>query len=125
MINTKFELYKFKRELRRYGKTYIVYRNSVNEFKERVKGDYIQVTEITGIYHESNNYIKQNISEGSVINVKKIPMLLVESEKVNNIKINDMIFINDIEYRVTGITNIQNWNILSDISLEVANYDKH
>ena len=118
MINTRFELYKFRRENKRVGIDLIVYRNKLNEYGESSEGILEVVKSIKGIYHETSNYIKQNTSEGSITRVKKSPMLLVELEHCQDIQINDMVNFNGKQYHITGITNIQGWNILGDISLE-------
>ena len=36
------------------------------------------------------------------------------------LKINDFVIINNKTFKVTGVTNIQEWNIICDISLEVV-----
>lgn len=130
MINTKFEAYKLKRELKRSGKTYKIGRYAVNEYGEPIKGSINStscVGKFRGLYHEQNGYIQKSMMDTTQIISKKIPMIMCLYEDINklNLKVDDFIQIGDSdksidfsEYRITGITNIQNWGIVADISLE-------
>ena len=42
---------------------------------------------------------------------------------VKELKLGDIIQINDKTFKVSSITNIQEWNIIADISLEEEVYD--
>lgn len=42
------------------------------------------------------------------------------SDDVRGLKIDDEVYINNKTYKVTGVVNIMNWDIISDISLEVV-----
>lgn len=130
MINTKFEAYKLKRELKRSGKTYKIERYGVNEYGEPIK-DSINSTscvgKFRGLYHEQNGYIQKSMMDTTQVISKKIPMIMCLYEDVDNLnlKVDDFIQIGECcgnidfsEYRITGITNIQNWGIIADISLE-------
>lgn len=130
MINTKFEAYKLKRELKRSGKTYKIERYGVNEYGEPVR-DSINSTscvgKFRGLYHEQNGYIQKSMMDTTQVISKKIPMIMCLYEDIDNLnlKVDDFIQIGECcgnidfsEYRITGITNIQNWGIIADISLE-------
>lgn len=130
MINTKFEAYKLKRELKRSGKTYKIERYGVNEYGEPIK-DSINSTscvgKFRGLYHEQNGYIQKSMMDTTQVISKKIPMIMCLYEDIDNLnlKVDDFIQIGKCcgnidfsEYRITGITNIQNWGIIADISLE-------
>lgn len=130
MINTKFEAYKLKRELKRSGKTYKIERYGVNEYGEPIK-DSISSTscvgKFRGLYHEQNGYIQKSTMDTTQVISKKIPMIMCLYEDIDNLnlKVDDFIQIGECcgnidfsEYRITGITNIQNWGIIADISLE-------
>ena len=130
MINTKFEAYKLKRELKRSGKTYKIERYGVNEYGEPIKGSInstSKVGEFKGLYHEQNGYMQMSTTDTTQIISKKIPMImcLFDDIKELNLKIDDVIMIGEqdknidfTEHRITGVTNIQNWGIIADISLE-------
>lgn len=127
MINTKFEAYKLKRELKRSGKIYKIERYSVNEYGEPVKNSTSKIGEFKGLYHEQNGYMQMSTTDTTQVISKKMPMIMCLYEDVNNLnlKVDDVIMIGEqgknidfTEHRVTGITNIQNWGIIADISLE-------
>lgn len=118
MINTKFEAYKISRELRKIGKEYLFKSPKRNEFKEPLDEDEDLVT-VRGLYHEQNSSISINTGETTQIRSKKIPMILCLYEDAKPLKIEDVVEINSKKFKVTGIVNIQEWNIIADISLEV------
>lgn len=121
MINTKFEAYKIKRELKRSGIEYEFKRNGNNEFNEPV-GEPSSVGTITGLYHEQNGSIQITTGDTTQTRTKKVPMILCLYEDAASLalQIGDIVKINTKTFNVTGITNIQEWNIISDISLEVV-----
>ena len=46
-------------------------------------------------------------------------MILGLWSEISQIKNGDIVFIGSFEYQVTGVSNIQNYNIAGDISLEL------
>lgn len=121
MINKKFEAYKVKREIKRSGAEYIFARQGKNEFGEPTSADEA-VGSLFGLYHEQNSYIDITTGDTTQRQTKKIPMILCLYDDVVEIglKPEDNVKINNKTFKVTGITNIQEWNIISDISLEVV-----
>lgn len=120
MINTKFEAYKLKRELLRSGIVFKFKRNSKNEFGEDNKEPEI-IGEIKGLYHEQNSNIQTIAGDTTRSRTEKIPMILCLHEDAVKIgvKVDDYIEFNDKVFKVSGVVNIQEWNVISDISLEV------
>jgi hypothetical protein len=121
MVNKKFESYKINREIKRSGISYTFMRpgkNGYGEPSDKLE-DATNVVTFSGLYHEQNSHI--SVTTGSTIRYrsKKIPMILCEFENTTEIKVDDFVMINNNKYKVTGIVDIQNWNIISDISLEV------
>lgn len=128
MINTKFEVYKITREIKRSGKTYEVFRRCKNEFGEL--SDEIQsVGVLVGLYHEENSYVEIKTSEATQYRNKKQPKILSLFSDIEylNLKLGDIIDINGKTFTVSSVTNIQEWNIVIDISLEevVVNVGKN
>ena len=121
MINTRFEAYKIKRELKRSGIDYEFKRAGVNDFGEPV-GEPIVVGTIRGLYHEQNSSIQVTTGDTTQVRTKKIPMILCLYEDTARLAlaVGDTVTINAKTFKVTGIVNIQEWNIISDISLEVV-----
>ena len=121
MINTQFEAYKIKRELKRSGIDYEFKRSGSNDFGEPV-GESIVVGTIRGLYHEQNSNIQITTGDTTQVRTKKIPMILCLYEDAANLvlRVGDELKINNKTLKVTGVVNIQEWNIIADISLEVV-----
>lgn len=120
MINTTFEAYKIKRELKRSGIVYEFSRPKKNDFNEPID-NLIVIGAIKGLYHEQSSSIKVTTGDVTQTRNKKIPMILCLHDDTASLKlqIGDIVKINANTYKVTGIVNVQEWNIVSDISLEV------
>ena len=120
MINTKFEAYKIKRELKRSGSDYKFERDEKNSFGEPT-GEKATVGMLTGLYHEQNSTIQITTGDTTKTRTKKIPMILClyEDTASLNLHVDDTVKINAKTFKVTGVINIQEWNLISDISLEV------
>lgn len=118
MINTKFEAYKISRELKRTGKKYEFKRAKRNDFNEPTD-ELNSVGEIVGLYHEQNSHIAVSTGDTTQYRSKKVPMILCLYEDAKNLKVDDKVEINSKTFKVNGVINIQEWNIIADISLEV------
>lgn len=118
MLNTKFEAYKIRRELKKVGIKYKFYRPELNQFKEPTDNE-IFVCELNGLYHEQNSNVSITTGDTTQTRTKKIPMILCLYDDAKTLKVNDKIKINLKTFKVTGVVNIQEWNIIADISLEV------
>lgn len=118
MVNTKFEAYKVRRELKRIGKEYEFKRAKLNNFKEPTNENMV-AGKLTGLYHEQNSNVSISTGDTTQTRTKKIPMILCLYEDATFLKIGDKVKINSKTFKVTGIINIQEWNIIADISLEV------
>ncbi len=121
MVNKKFECYKIEREIKRSGQSYQFERPKRNEFKE-LTGNRVPVKTINGLYHEQNSAIRITTGNTTQIRTKKIPMILCLFEDSKDLHIEDLVTINGKLFRVTGVVNIQEWDIISDISLEVNDF---
>ena len=121
MINTQFEAYKIKRELKRSGIDYEFKRSGMNDFGEPV-GKSTVVGTIRGLYHEQNSDIQITTGDTTQVRTKKIPMILCLYEDAASLalQVGDELKINNKTFKVTGMVNIQEWNIIADISLEVV-----
>lgn len=121
MINTRFEAYKLKRELKRSGIDYEFQRFGVNDFGEPDDEPTV-VGSLKGLYHEQNSNIEITTGDTTRVRTKKIPMILCLFDDATSLalKTDDFLFINKKKFKVTGIVNIQEWSIISDISLEVV-----
>ena len=121
MINTKFEAYKIQRELKRSGIEYEFKRAKRNEFNEPID-ELNDIGKLRGLYHEQNGSVQITTGDTTQTRTKKIPMILCLYEDIASLvlQVGDIVKINSKTFKVTGIVDIQEWNIISDISLEVV-----
>lgn len=140
MINNKFVLYQVKREIKRNGTTMEFYRREINKFGEPT-GEPVFYCKLTGFYHEHNPHMLDSykILTGQTLGAytgDKFPQLMVPYEDfwiketivdeetgeetiVNkHIEKGDEVNWNGRTLRVTGVSNVQEWNLLYDISFE-------
>lgn len=126
MINTKFEAYKLKREVRRNGIVFEFKRRKLDKFNEPT-GELETVAEVRGLYHESNSYITETVGDAATTRTKKQPMLLclVDDVKSSDLRQGDKIQIQlrssqmtSVTLRYVGCVDIQNWGIIADLSFE-------
>lgn len=133
MVNRRFELYKIKREIKRYGIPFIFWRFEQNQFGEVDKEKEPKyLCTIKGMYHEftahiMDTYIVLSGTETVETRTKKTPQSLCEYDDIlfvnekgesDSIKIGDIVYYNYRVMRVTGLHNIMEWNALVDISFE-------
>lgn len=121
MVNKDFETYKLKRELKRSGIDYEFKRNGTNEFGEPLPAP-VSIGTIRGLYHEENSNIQITTGDTTRTRTKKIPMILCLYEDTTSLglRVDDQVIINGKTFKVTGAVNIQEWNLIGDISLEVV-----
>lgn len=116
-MKSEIELLKIRREIKRHGGEYIFSRRGVNDFGEPTED--IVTTNVKGLYHEDRGYISKTITEGAAIKSKPTPMLLCETALVREVKEKDELVINDNTYIVTGKNDLQNYGIVTNISMEL------
>lgn len=125
MICTKFEAAKLRNELRRTGREVTFLRPAVDEYGQPVPNEFDEILSVVVLYHESNSNIHITTGDTTQVRNKKIPMLLCLYNSVVGddgkliVKPNDIVILNDKRFEVQGLENIQEWNIIVDISLGV------
>lgn len=121
MLNIRFEAYKVRRELKRSGTDYKFERAKRNEFGEPT--DSLEVVgTLKGLYHEQNGSVQIVTGDTTQTRTKKIPMIFCLYEEAVSLvlQIGDTVKMNGKTFKVTGVVNVQEWNLVSDISLEVV-----
>lgn len=121
MINNRFEVYKVKRELKRSGEDYTFLRLLPNKFGEP-SGEEIEVGTIRALYHETSEHILISMNDTTQVRSKKVPSLLCLYSDLTplNLVVGDRVVINGKTMKVTGSVDVQEWKLISDISLEVV-----
>lgn len=126
MINTKFEAYKLKREVRRSGVDFEFKRRKLDKFNEPTD-ELETVATIRGLYHETNSYVTETVGDAATTRTKKQPMLLclVDDVSGSDLRQGDEIQIplrsskmTSKTLRYVGCVDIQNWGIIADLSFE-------
>lgn len=131
MINTRFEEYKLKRELKRNGTELVFYRHETDMFDEPTEETH-EVAKLVALYHETNSYVSISVSDSTVQRTVKTPMLLclTSDVKAAGLKIGDYVKIPNATsggtktYYITGMVDISDFGIITDISLEVIDDGK-
>ena len=113
----KMELHKVLREIQIHGTEYTFFRKEVDKYGELTKEEPEQIAKVQGLFHVSKGYITQNIQDGTKTHSKGQPMLMVAHENTREIQTDDFFVINGNRYKVIEKNNIQEYNIITDISL--------
>lgn len=123
MVNNKFEVYKVKRELKRSGRDYEFTRPKANGFGEPSdEEDEEEVGILRGLYHEQSEHVMVSMSDTTQVRTKKVPSILCLYEDAAPLAlvIGDRVKLNGKTMKVTGVVDIQEWNLIVDVSLEVV-----
>lgn len=134
-VNSKFELYKVKREIRKNGQEIDFYRTTTNEFGEP-NHDGKRIHSIKGLYyefaaHQLDTYIVEYPAEAGTGRTKRTPQLLCpwddlffvnENNEDDCIKVNDWVNLNGKVARVIGVVNVMGWNTIAHITFSEVDY---
>lgn len=119
MFDEKTTLHRVEQQIAWRGHLFSVLRSKMNEFNEK-SDEPEKVAEIRGIFHNgSSNHVVVVIADSGQAQEKDAPYILTTWFNGSQVKKDDIITINEVPYKVTGINNINEYNILADISLEV------
>ena len=131
MINNRFVLYQIKREIKRNGTEMEFYRLKKNDFGEPDEPELFCTYK--GLYHEHAAHMLDTFRYLTTdvfgrYRTKKAPQLIVpyedfyfkdsETGEYVGVNIGDEVNFNGRTLRVTGVLNVQEWNLLMDISFE-------
>ena len=116
MNHKAFQLNKVRRTINSCGQPFQFDRPSTDEFGEP-NGETVS-RKVNGVFHELTEYQSKTTSEASTTRQRSAPMVLVLWEEAKNLHHQDKVIFNGKEYRVTGIKNLCEANLVADISLE-------
>lgn len=117
-MNKCIELYKVQREIKMHGSDFTVKRNKIDEYKEPT-GEKETITTFRGLFHITKTFQTRNISDGTVTRTKGQPMVLADYSDVGEISNGDIIEYNGLEYTVADVNNVEQMNVIADISMEL------
>ena len=111
------ELCKVSREIQRHGDKADVYEVILDDY-----GEY-QGKNMTGsisvLFHITKGYVSQSVGDATISRSKGQPAFLMTYSEAEKIKAGDIALYNGKYYRVVEKNNIQEYNIVVDVSLEV------
>lgn len=116
MREAMFLKHKVENQLRKSGTTFEVMRASKDKFGQPMAPS--KVHEFVGLYHEDNSFIQTTSSDTTVIQTNKSPMILCLIEDARALQLNDSITINGNTFTVSGFLNIQELDVIADVSLD-------
>lgn len=106
-----------RRQIMWRGRTIIICRQKLNEYKEATKE--FEDFQFKGLFFIDSSGHKSLINaDGSTLPSKSVPYVLALFEDCSHIEPENLILINDKRYAVTGIENVQEQNLIGLISLE-------
>ena len=110
---------KIKRQIKRNGKSFEVYRAGKDKYGQPIEPT--KVLEFSGSYHEGDIFVQNTSGDSSTTQTEKAPRILCVLSDVSTLKVNDRITINGNLFTVSGITNVNELNKIADISLDEVN----
>lgn len=123
MVNKRFELYKIRREIKHSGVECKFYRPSKNDYNELEQNSCVSLSNVHffGLYHEVNNHVELKTNTMTQWRTVKVPAFLILWEDIQSLELrtNDIAEINGEKFIITKVNNIQEWNLIADIYLEV------
>uniref|UniRef100_A0AAU8AYD5 Uncharacterized protein n=1 Tax=Dulem virus 36 TaxID=3145754 RepID=A0AAU8AYD5_9CAUD len=118
MRNLLFELHKIKREIIVHGDVYDFHRIIKDEYGESTEqAEYVLSTR--GLFHTEKGYVSKSVTDGTYTHTKGTPKLLVVYECSEKIENGDIVAIGKNKYIVIEKNNIEMFDIVTDISLEL------
>ena len=124
MNSAAFQLNKVRRLIKTQGRWSVIVRPSTNKFGEP-DGD-ADVRNLLGVFHESSSrmvYQVKSHSDGSTVRAKDAPMMLCLWEDVKDLQHTDRLIMNNHTYIIGEIKNVEESNLVADISLEEVQTD--
>lgn len=129
-VNKDFELYKLRREIQRSGTGCRFYRPQTNGYDE-LDMDNLKILssgeceEFFGLYHEVNGHVSLSVGNQTQYRSTKVPAFLIPWEDIQSLELrtNDIAEINGKQFIITKVGNIQEWNLIADIYMEVQDIE--
>lgn len=118
-MNLKMEKHKMIQQIQRSGTSYVFERLGLNKYNERDLELPNERFELFGVFHEVSDHLNVQMSDEVRFRTKKIPSIMCLWEDAQVVRVDDLVVINTRTYKVNGVINLNEWNIVADISLEV------
>lgn len=119
MFVNSVTLHRLLQSINWHGSTYDFTRYTLNEYKEK-SNEPVKIATVKGLYHNgSSNHTAIRTSDAGMVIDKSAPYILMSWEDAKNLVQEDMVKINDKTFKVTDTNNINELNIVGEVSLEV------
>lgn len=120
MLVNAAALYRVQQAIAWNGHVYEFFRHEMNEYGEK-NGEEKEVARICGFFHNgSSNHVAVFVSEAASVITKETPYIMTEWRDAKKLQLDDGVRINGTLYKVTGIQNIHELNLIGEVSLEVV-----
>lgn len=113
----QYALYQINKAIRTHGDIYTFISQGINEFGEPTDEE-LEI-EIPCLWHTTNSFISESISEATKIHSKQQPQLLCDYSKAKKITNETFLNNNGVKYKVIDVIDIGNFGVVGDICLEV------
>ena len=111
------ELCKVSREIQRHGDKADVYEVILDDYGEYQGKN--MTDSVSVLFHITKGFVSQSIGDATVSRSKGQPAFLMTYSEAEKIKVGNIVLYNGKYYRVVEKNNIQEYNIVVDVSLEV------
>lgn len=102
-----------------HGEEYTVYKQKTDKYGETTS-DIEEIQKVSGLFHITKGYTTQTVSDGTKVRAKSQPMLMICIEDSEQIENGMFVIINDNRYNIVDKNNIQEYNMVVDLSLELV-----
>ncbi len=104
-----------KRKIENLGVLAKLSRKQKNKYGEEIEP--LELFDIKGFFHTQNNYVGTNLQNSGETLQKTQPMFFTMLN--SHIQKDDLLTINNVTYKIKQINDINNLNVVIDLSLEV------
>lgn len=126
MISNDFLVRKLERLISRKGLPYTFKREPLDERNEPVDGaELVPVVTLSGVFHQGDaGYITLITGDGATVQSKHTQSIMAKKADLGGVRQNDIVEVNSKTFKVTGVTDIGELNIVADISIEEVKPDE-
>lgn len=116
-MNAAFERYKVQRLIQTQGQVFSFQEATLNEFNEPVPTG--RTVPLPGVYHETQGYVSLKSDDGGTVKTKPDSQILCLWESAQELKTGMLVKIQNKDYHLVDIRDIENFGVVCDLSLEL------
>lgn len=120
MLTNNVALHRLVQAINWQGSVYTFFRRGENEYREK-DGEPVEIARFKGLFHNgSSEHTTVVTSDSGMVISKNTPYIMTPYGNGRKVRLDDTVIINSKMFKVTGVTNINEANIVAEISLEVV-----